>query len=176
MTMNCKSAKTRIALWAGNDLEAAGKREVKAHLADCQPCREYWQEMKVSMQALHAPANAPTGAEQPSLWPKISSRLPKRVRKPRQTRFNGWAAAASVAAACMVLVAYAVNYPYQPHGPIDYAVPSQMLMPSPVDYSPERPAPKKDLNRLLEEQFYGPNDQRKARDNDNESLFHAIRR
>jgi hypothetical protein len=153
--MKCKSARTKIALWAGNDLDASGKRELKSHLSACEPCRGYWREMKSSMHALHEPAvvepavRAPGMAEHEpafnSLWPRISSRMPRRARLPKQHRFNGWAAAASVAAACCVLVAYAVTYnPPLSHN--DYAVPaipSQFVPSGAMDF----PSPGRSFDR-----------------------------
>jgi hypothetical protein len=52
--------------------------------------------------------------------------MPKRARLPRQNRFNGWAAAASVAAACCVLVAYAATY-NPPYSAGEHVVPSQAI-------------------------------------------------
>jgi hypothetical protein len=111
--MNCKRARTKIALFVGDDLDVAAKKDLKGHLSVCQPCRQYWQEMKTTLRALHNPWGDPgEGNPQPdkSLWPRLAARLPRRTPRQRQTPFNGWIAGGSVAAACCVLIAYAVTY------------------------------------------------------------------
>ena len=108
--MNCKRAKSRIALFVGDDLDIASKKELKAHLSACSPCRQYWQEMKSSLRVLHDPAGDVSDSPSDSVWPRVASRLPRRAPRQGHSRFHGWIAASSVVAACCVLVAYGITY------------------------------------------------------------------
>jgi len=105
--MNCKRAKTQLALLIGNDLEPVAVQEVRKHLDECGSCREHLQRLSASLDVLQAPVNSTWNAQSESLWPKLSVRLASQGAPSKAHRMNGWAASLSVAAACtaMFLVA-----------------------------------------------------------------------
>jgi len=113
-------------LVVGNDLDTAAKKELDAHLSACPPCRGYWQDMESSMYVLRDPAAAVSEQPHNSVWPRVASRLPRRAPKHSYAPFRGWMAAASVALACSVLVAYGVTY-QSPGASQPFAVPGQMI-------------------------------------------------
>jgi hypothetical protein len=105
--MNCKRAKTQLALLIGNDLEPVAVQEVRKHLDECGSCREHLQRLSASLDVLQAPVNSTWNTQSESLWPKLSVRLASQGAPSKAHRMNGWAASLSVAAACtaMFLVA-----------------------------------------------------------------------
>jgi len=118
--MNCKRAKLQIALSVGSDLDKVRERELKRHLAKCPPCRNYRVKLKQSLQVLHEPRVVSQPSVKESIWPRLEGRLRARSANQSLSRFNGWIAGGAVAAACCVLVAYAVTYPssqVDPHDP-----------------------------------------------------------
>jgi hypothetical protein len=106
--MNCKQAKTQVALLIGNDLEPAALAEVRNHLGQCAGCRQHFERLASCLEVLQAPPRA-YNAEEVSLWPKLSARLasPNAGQKPH--RLNGWAPTLVVAAACTAMVWVASN-------------------------------------------------------------------
>lgn len=100
--MNCKQAKTQVALLIGNDLEPAALAEVRNHLGQCVGCREHFERLSSCLEVLQAPPRS-WNAQDESLWPKLSVRLasPSVGQKPH--RLNGWAPTLAVAAACTAM-------------------------------------------------------------------------
>src|SRR5579862_3475937 len=101
--MNCKRAKTQLALLIGNDLEPVAVQDVRKHLDECGSCREHLQRLSASLDVLQAPANSAWNPQSESLWPKLSVRLASQGAPSKPHRMNGWAASLSVAAACTVM-------------------------------------------------------------------------
>lgn len=121
--MNCRQAKTEMALWVGDDLDEASARQVERHVAVCPECRDALVALRQSQSVLQAlagskhagdvdaallkPASsnlvrlASDGFE--SLWPAVSRRLPGQSGA-RMRRFNGWLPAAAVMAACVAIL------------------------------------------------------------------------
>ncbi len=110
--MNCRRAQSDIALWAGDDLDEAGLRDLRIHLEACPECRKYLEQMQALLQLVdNCPLRdeadeASLAAVEDSLWPSLSTQLVS-LPAPRHDRFNGWIPAVAVAAVCfaMVLVA-----------------------------------------------------------------------
>jgi hypothetical protein len=100
--MNCKQAKTQVALLIGNDLEPASLAEVRTHLGQCVGCRQHFERLSSCLEVLQAPSPAYNSVDE-SLWPKLSVRLasPNAGQKPH--RLNGWAPTLAVAAACTAM-------------------------------------------------------------------------
>jgi len=108
--MSCKQFKSQIALWVGNDLDDSSVGSVQRHLAVCDDCRRHWQAMKSCFKSLQRPRDEPPQVEHRALWPRMAPRIAQIENARQRQRFNGWAAAASVIAACCVLVTYAITY------------------------------------------------------------------
>jgi len=108
--MNCRRARQNIALFAGNDLDPLTARELHQHLKICRECECHWKTMKASVEALQAPARDPMPLHD-SVWPGLSARLAQRARVGRPHRFNGWAPALVVVAACLMMLLFAQGTP-----------------------------------------------------------------
>jgi hypothetical protein len=107
--MNCKQAKTQVALLIGNDLEPAALAEVRNHLGQCVDCRQHFDRLSSCLEVLQAPPRTDNVPEE-SLWPKLSARLasPNAGQKPH--RLSGWAPTLAVAAACTAMFWVASNH------------------------------------------------------------------
>ena len=101
--MNCKLARTDIALWIGNDLDEASERTLERHVAACPHCREYARTLRNGLAALREPADE-ADASFRSLWPRMKVRLAALEDSRHLERFNGWLPALTVAAACVVTI------------------------------------------------------------------------
>jgi hypothetical protein len=101
--MNCKQAKSQVALLIGNDLEPAALADVRSHLGQCVSCRQHFEKLSSCLEVLQTPPRG-DNPEDESLWPKLSVRLasPNAGQKPH--RLNGWAPTLAVAAACTVML------------------------------------------------------------------------
>lgn len=104
--MNCKRARTEIALLVGDDLDDASRRTVERHVSECPDCRDFRREMQTILETLYdLPAAEEERAAHDSVWPSVSSRLNTfDASKHRRSRFNGWAVALSVAAMVLAMV------------------------------------------------------------------------
>lgn len=111
--MHCKRAKTEIALWVGNDLDAASIGRLQRHLATCPGCRDHWHGMTSSLRALHDSSdsllNEPPPGERRrcSVWSAVSVRLASPGFQGSAGRFNGWVPAIAVAAIFLAMVTIA---------------------------------------------------------------------
>jgi hypothetical protein len=90
--MNCKRAKLHIALLIGDDLDEDAQAELREHLRECAPCREYHAGMADAPQFLHD-IGGPVLQSHDSLWPDLLDKLPPRPGL-RLHEFHGWWAAA----------------------------------------------------------------------------------
>ena len=72
--MNCKQAKTHVALLIGNDLEPAALADVRNHLGQCVSCRQHFEKLSSCLEVLQAPPRG-YSPEEESLWPKLSVRV-----------------------------------------------------------------------------------------------------
>ncbi len=106
--MNCKQAKTQVALLIGNDLEPTALAEVRNHLGQCAGCRQHFERLSSCLEVLQAPLRA-YNAEDESLWPKLSARLASPNAGQNPHRLSGWAPTLAVAAACTAMVWVASN-------------------------------------------------------------------
>jgi len=117
--MNCKRAKTEIALWVGQDLDEHSQFALERHLAECPDCRSHRKRMQRAMNALQGEESVPAG-ENPSsentlsrLWPEVAVRSAsfEDDRRAGRGRFNGWVPATAVMAACILLTLYVIRPP-----------------------------------------------------------------
>ena len=101
--MNCRRAKQNIALFAGNDLDGLSARELRRHIKECPACADHWRKMKSSVAVLQTPSgeSRPIGD---SVWPGLAVRLPEQRETRPADRFNGWAPALAVVAACVLML------------------------------------------------------------------------
>jgi hypothetical protein len=100
--MNCKHAKTQLALMIGNDLEPRTLEEVRTHLGQCVGCRKHFQQLSSALEVLQAPPRS-WNLEHESLWPKLSTRLASSTAGQKPHRLTGWAPTLAVAAACLAM-------------------------------------------------------------------------
>ena len=61
--MSCERYEEQIALAVGGDLDAGEARRLDRHLAACDPCRAFAEEMRQSRRAVRQLAQAPIGDE-----------------------------------------------------------------------------------------------------------------
>lgn len=111
--MNCKQAKSQIALWVGNDLDEADLPELKRHVAQCVCCEGYCAQMQAGLDVLQQADEMPHLPMQGSLWPRVAASIHARGLSPRAHRFNGWVPAAAVAAACVAILLSALQRPVE---------------------------------------------------------------
>ncbi|WP_166824610.1 anti-sigma factor family protein [Thalassoroseus pseudoceratinae] len=107
--MNCQQARSQIALWVGDDLDASAWESVQEHVRRCPSCQSYQTRMQRMLELLGASddsqdPSAESELSHDSLWPALAAQLPKPQRKPRSDEFNGWIPAFAMAAVCMVMV------------------------------------------------------------------------
>ena len=126
--MNCKRARSEIALWVGNDLDEVAEAKLEQHLAECHHCRKNWREMQASLSTLREPNYDSYRSQYDSVWPRLSAQLPSREEIRRAERFNGWLPAVTVVAACLMMATFSMmNLPGESSAP--GAVASDQLAP-----------------------------------------------
>ena len=107
--LNCRKTRRLLALSAGNDVEERDLAGARRHLAVCPGCREVWQGLQLSQQALEqvraVPVEAP-GAAWPnrSLWPAVARDLRMIDDQAAAPNWRGWLPAGALAAACLAVV------------------------------------------------------------------------
>src|SRR5579872_3777808 len=126
--MNCKQAKTQVALLIGNDLEPAATADVRNHLGQCVSCRQHFEKLSSCLEVLQAPPRG-FNPEEESLWPKLSVRLASSSAPQKPHRLNGWAPSLAVAAACTAMLWVASKNWTGPNG-VEQAVPNNMVIPA----------------------------------------------
>lgn len=104
--MNCKRARTEIALWAGDDLDEQAAGPLLRHLALCLECREYRRQMVSSVHVLQEPEGPCSVELHDSVWPGLAGRLPSRDEARQADRLNRWLPAAAVAVACLAVIVF----------------------------------------------------------------------
>jgi predicted anti-sigma-YlaC factor YlaD len=126
--MNCKQAKTQVALLIGNDLEPAALADVRNHLGQCASCRQHFEKLSSCLEVLQAPPRG-YNPEPESLWPKLSVRLasPSAGQKPH--RLSGWAPSLAVAAACTAMF-WVASRNWIATDAVDQAVPNHVVYPA----------------------------------------------
>jgi hypothetical protein len=104
--MNCRHARSDLALWVGHDLTDTQRRdELRRHVARCPDCRSHYKRLKDSLRILEDADRAPTYDAADSLWPELSSRIQRRAAQHGpSSRFNGWLPFVAVTAASALLV------------------------------------------------------------------------
>jgi hypothetical protein len=120
--LNCRKTRRLLALSAGNDLEERDQAGAHRHLAVCPHCREVWQGLRRSQQAIEqvraAPAvehDATTSVwSSTSLWPAVARHIRKIDVQAAALDWRGWLPAGALAAACLAIVI--VTLPDAPSG------------------------------------------------------------
>ncbi len=154
----CKRVRRDIALWIGNDLDPARRIQVQRHIRECEPCRAHSAALKNSITLLSRVDCEAAEAGSESVWPAVEARLARCRVAPGSHRFNGWAVAAGVAAAWLIVVA-ASRWTASPEPAPTMGEPRPVFTSAPVDQATPLPAldnphqiPRQDddLRRLLE--------------------------
>lgn len=102
--MDCRRAKTGLALWVGEDLpDAAEVAALRRHVSRCPSCARYLSQLQASQEALRAAQSGPP-AFVTSIWPQVKSEIVRHEKQKRQERFNGWIPAVAMAAAVLMIV------------------------------------------------------------------------
>ena len=115
--MNCKQAKSEIALWAGNDLDDSALQGLQDHLDECPCCSSHWARMKQTVDLLHRGTEEELPREYVgSVWPEVAAQIAVRRESLLMTRFNGWLPAVAVSAACAALLMVALRATNDQHG------------------------------------------------------------
>jgi hypothetical protein len=133
--LSCRKTRHRLALLAGNDLEERDLPETQRHLAVCPRCREVWQSLRHSQEALEGVISAPAedqgqaavagtysegmrgpeaSASRGSVWPAVARHIVVIDEQAAATSWRGWLPAAALAAACLAIVMVAI--PESPFG------------------------------------------------------------
>ena len=104
--MNCRQARTTIALCVGEDLAGRQQREeLKRHLAACPPCRDHYRQLKKTIRVLENADRDPTYDAADSLWPQLANRIQQQqTSRFSKARFNGWPPFVAMTAACALLI------------------------------------------------------------------------
>lgn len=163
--MNCKQAKTEIALLVGGDPGESTVAKLQGHLDDCHCCRDYQRQMTACLGTLKEPDDydgAPvTGGE--SLWPRVASQLPRRDTAWKMSRFNGWVPAALIAASCMVILYSSLRSQFQAADPpviwldsVPNQIPTSNRYSPPRSYSPRRPQADPRMVPFRDQQDFRP--------------------
>ncbi len=110
--LNCRKTRRLLALSAGNDVEDRDLAGVQRHLAVCPHCREVWQGLKLSQQALEQVRAAPveddvaSGPAWPgrSIWPAVARHVRDIDEQAAAPNWRGWLPSGALAAACLAVV------------------------------------------------------------------------
>lgn len=104
--MNCRQAKSDIALWIGGDLpDRARREELRRHVSACPGCRKYYKRLKGTLRVLEHADREQTYDASDSVWPELSRRIERQSQSGgRRARFNGWFPFVAMTAACIALV------------------------------------------------------------------------
>jgi len=110
--LNCRKTRRLLALSAGNDMEERELAGVDRHLAVCPQCREVWQGLKLSQQALEQVRAAPTGraaaggavVPNRSIWPAVARHVRMIEEQAAAPNWRGWLPSGALAAACLAVV------------------------------------------------------------------------
>jgi hypothetical protein len=107
--MDCRRAKTGLALWVGEDLPDAGEvAALRRHVARCASCAGYLTQLQASQEALRAAQSGPP-AFVTSIWPEVRSEIVRHEKQKRHERFNGWIPAVAMAAAVLMIVGVSIG-------------------------------------------------------------------
>ena len=134
--LSCRKVQRLLALWAGNDIDDAGRVEAERHMASCPHCREIWGRLKDGRQAIEhlrssESESAPLCA---SMWPSIERHIRVIDHETATSTWRGWLPVGALAAACVaILVALPAGQgPDTAYAPVD----SSSI---PVSFAPDAP-------------------------------------
>ena len=120
--MNCRDARTEIALSLGHDeTDESRWEEVRRHVSTCVPCRVHYRRLKEALSALDHADPPSTYETRDSLWPELASRLDAQPRRASSSGYGNWLPYASFIMACMLFV---VVWTYQPNPPANHSAPA----------------------------------------------------
>ncbi len=108
--MNCRKARSQIALWIGDDLEEPIRLEIERHLAFCPDCRDHWKRMKVSLQVLHDSGEFMLETPCDSVWPGLATRLQSVDRRSQAVASERLVPAIAVIALCLAMISLFRNF------------------------------------------------------------------
>lgn len=110
--LTCRKIRHSLALLSGNDLEngleGASGANLRRHLAICPQCREQWQRLQGSQQALDRWRAYPKPLHA-SVWPSVERQLLAGDLQPVVAGdWRGWLPTGAVATACLTLLLLAL--------------------------------------------------------------------
>ena len=155
--MNCKQAKSQVALLIGNDLEPAALADVRHHLGQCVSCRQHFDKLSSCLEVLQSPPRG-FNLEDESLWPKLSVRLASPTAGQKPHRLNGWAPSLAVAAACTAMF-WVASKNWLPTAGVEQAVPPGMVYPT-----GDRPSENPNVMRLENSRQIRPRTQKPSKE------------
>jgi hypothetical protein len=109
--LNCRKTRRLLALAAGNDLDERELAGAERHLAVCPQCRQVWQGLQQTQQALEQVRAAPMAESNlpaPSLWPAVARHVRTIDAQAATADWRGWLPAGALAAACLAVVMVAL--------------------------------------------------------------------
>ena len=116
--MNCKRARSLIALWVGDDLDPSDEQTLKQHVLHCEECQTHFARMKASMTVLQQFDGGSGTDLDNSVWPDVSHRIVSQSKAPSRrppARGRIWVATLAVAAALVVMVSFSIAPVVSPH-------------------------------------------------------------
>ena len=116
--MNCRLIRNQLSLHLDGRLSGTASRRVKAHLAECSPCRSELAELR-TVKALMAEAASPVAP--PGFWDALHADLRAHAARREQRVPRGWIARnggrAPLLAAGLAAVLLAAIVPIEYFGP-----------------------------------------------------------
>ncbi len=122
--MNCKRARSLIALWVGDDVDPSDEQTLKQHVVHCEECQTHFARMKASMTVLQQFDGGPGRGLDNSVWPDVSHRIEsqsKAASRHAPARGRIWVPTLAVAAALVVMVSFSIA-PVVPPGDLSSEV------------------------------------------------------
>jgi hypothetical protein len=115
--MDCKFARSELALRVGLDHNPQYEQQVERHLASCPQCRTFSQNLKSSTAILQKVATHSEEVACESVWPQVRNHLSVRretvVARESVSRSHvaGWFPVGALAAACLALIVFSSSPP-----------------------------------------------------------------
>ncbi len=104
--MNCRLARTKIALWVGHDLDHSAVKELLVLCAECSHCSDFWLKMKSKIVVLQESGSVLETSCYESIWPSLAAKLSYTEPVSRGSRLNDWMTAVAIVAACLLVAIF----------------------------------------------------------------------
>lgn len=139
MTVSCGEARARFESYAGDALPSDQRRAIRAHLADCEACRQEAFSSDPSLLFAAAPAEAVSAEETAAILASVRSAIAVKTAERRLVRHGNRsvvAAAAAVVALLAIVVVRSGNRVEHVRRPAAPAAQAQAAAPAPAPFSP----------------------------------------